>query len=352
MLNWRGAWRRILKTMRPSHALGVAPLPVLSLPGCSQHQSPYQHFSSRSWAQLGKGTPLPLSEEELAQLRGLGEPISLDEVAQIYLPLSRLLNLHVHAAQNLYHAANDFLTRRQHKVPYIIGLAGSVAVGKSTTGRVLRTLLARWPDHPKVALLATDGFLYPGKILEKRGLMQRKGFPASYDRKKLIRFLARLKAGAAQVSAPVYSHIAYDIVAGEKNIIRRPDILILEGLNVLQPPPELGEMSDNSPDAAPLAVSDFFDFSIYLDADAKVIRQWYLERFLTLRRTAFRAPESYFHRYAGLSRREALKIAEDFWQSINLPNLKQNILPTRARADLILRKRANHSIRDIWLRKL
>lgn len=308
--------------------------------------SPYRHFSAAEWGMLRKDTPLPLSETELEELKGFGERISLDEVSEIYLPLSRLLNLYVAEMQELYRVTSDFLGHAQDKVPYIIGVAGSVAVGKSTTARILRTLLARWPNHPKVDLVTTDGFLFPNRILEKRDLMGRKGFPESFDVRRLIQFLSDVKAGMRNVEAPVYSHFSYDIVPSETIVVDQPDILIVEGLNVLQPwKPAEGE------DPQPF-VSDFFDFSIYLDADIEAIRGWYIDRFLSLRKTSFRDPKAYFHRYAKLSDDEAVQTADAIWTSINLANLRKNILPTRQRAHLILRKGADHRIRDVALRKL
>src|SRR5690554_1249702 len=308
--------------------------------------SPFRHFTAEEWGRLRQDTPLPLSASELEELKGFGERISLDEVSEIFLPLSRLLNLYVGEMQELYRVTSDFLGRVQDKVPYIIGVAGSVAVGKSTTARIVRTLLARWPNHPKVDLITTDGFLYPNKVLEERGLMQRKGFPESFDIKTLIRFLSDVKAGVPHVEAPVYSHFTYDILPGETISVDQPDILIVEGLNVLQPwKPAEGD------EPQPF-VSDFFDFSIYLDADEEAIRRWYIERFLSLRRTSFKDPAAYFHRYSKLSEEEAIKTADAIWTSINLANLHRNVLPTRQRADLILRKGDDHRIRDVYLRKL
>lgn len=308
--------------------------------------SPYRHFVTEDWGVLREDTPLTLSEEDLKILRGWGERISLDEVSEVYLPLSRLLNLYVGATQELYRATGEFLRKRHDKVPYIIGVAGSVAVGKSTTARILRELLARWPNHPKVDLVTTDGFLYPNAVLEKRKLMGRKGFPESFDIKRLVRFLNSVKSGCARASAPVYSHFFYDIVPDEEVVVQQPDILIVEGLNVLQGP----RIIDGG--APELIVSDFFDFSVYIDADESVIRDWYIQRFLDLRKTSFQNPDAYFHRYAGLSDDEAVDVADGIWTSINLANLHQNILPTRQRADLILRKGKDHSISDIYLRKL
>jgi len=307
--------------------------------------SPFRHFTAADWGRLREDTPLPLSEAELEELKGFGERISLDEVSEIFLPLSRLLNLYIGEMQELYRVTSDFLGRAD-KVPYIVGVAGSVAVGKSTTARILRALLARWPNHPKVDLITTDGFLYPNKLLEERGLMQRKGFPESFDIKRLIRFLSDVKAGSPRVEAPVYSHFTYDVLQGETVTVDQPDILVVEGLNVLQP----WKPADG--DEPQPFVSDFFDFSIYLDADEEAIRRWYIERFLSLRRTSFKDPAAYFHRYSKLTEKEAIETADAIWTSINLANLHKNILPTRQRADLILRKGDDHRIRDVYLRKI
>ncbi|PKP77744.1 MAG: type I pantothenate kinase [Alphaproteobacteria bacterium HGW-Alphaproteobacteria-3] len=291
--------------------------------------SPFRHFTAADWGRLREDT----------------ERISLDEVSEIFLPLSRLLNLYVGEMQELYRVTSDFLGRAD-KVPYIVGVAGSVAVGKSTTARILRALLARWPNHPKVDLITTDGFLYPNRLLEERGLMQRKGFPESFDIKRLIRFLSDVKAGSRNVEAPLYSHFTYDILDGETVTVDQPDILVVEGLNVLQP----WKPADG--DEPQPFVSDFFDFSIYLDADEATIRRWYIERFLSLRRTSFKDPAAYFHRYSKLSEEEAVQTADAIWTSINLANLHKNILPTRQRADLILRKGDDHRIREVYLRKI
>ncbi len=307
--------------------------------------SPYRHFTAAEWSNLRKGTQLTLSEEELARLRGLGETVSLKEVEEIYLPLSRLLNLYVLASQGLYDATNRFLGREQ-KVPFIIGVAGSVAVGKSTSSRILQSLLQRWPSHNRVELITTDGFLYPNAALEKRDLMQRKGFPESYDVDALRQFLADVKSGEKNVKAPVYSHVFYDIVSDQYNQICQPDILIVEGLNVLQPAAILD--SDNEQ----AFVSDYFDFSIYIDAEADEIREWYIERFLSLKDTAFLEPGAYFRRYADLTRDEAIDTARDIWTRINYANLIENILPTRGRADLIIHKAKDHSVDEVYLRKI
>jgi type I pantothenate kinase len=314
--------------------------PVAEIP------TPYVDLDREAWSRLSAATPLPLTDEDVARLRGLGDPIDLSEVDAVYRPLSRLLNLYVAATGELHQASSVFLGETAARTPYVIGISGSVAVGKSTTARVLRELMARWPDTPRVQLVTTDGFLYPNAELERRGLMERKGFPESYDRRALLRFLAAVKAGRPEVRAPVYSHLTYDIVPDEQVVVRQPDVLIVEGLNVLQParPTAAGGSS--------LAVSDFFDFSIYVDARTSDIRQWYVDRFLSLRRTAFARPESYFHRYASLSDDEAVTMAESIWDSINAPNLEQNILPTRGRATLVLRKGPDHAVERVRLRKL
>jgi len=287
-----------------------------------------------------------LSEAELVSLRGINEQVSLREVEEIYVPLSRLLNLHVAAVQHLYNARREFMGEpAARKVPYVIGIAGSVAVGKSTFSRVLRAVLARWPDHPNVDLVTTDGFLFPNRILEQRGIMNRKGFPESYDQRRLVRFLADVKAGVPHVTAPVYSHLHYDIIADAAIEVREPDILILEGLNVLQSP-------DAHRDGARLFVSDFFDFSIFLDADAAKIEEWYIARFLRLRETVFQNKNSYFHRYAGISEQEAIAIAQRIWGEINLVNLVENIGPTRERAHLILEKGEQHAVQSVRLRRI
>lgn len=308
--------------------------------------SPYRVFNRGDWARLRADTPMTLLPHELEQLSGIIEELSVDEVEQIYLPMSRLLNLYVAAAQKLHAVSSTFLGRTDGKVPFIIGVAGSVAVGKSTTARVLKALLARWPDHPRVDLITTDGFLLANAELKDRGLMSRKGFPESFDNARLLNFLADVKSGKQLVETPVYSHFHYDILPGQKVVIERPDILIVEGLNVLQPArlPLDGE-------GIPF-VSDFFDFSIYIDAEPAVIQEWYLERFMRLRSTAFRDPGAYFHRYASMPHDVAMTRALELWCGINLKNLQENILPTRQRARLILRKTADHRVESVALRKL
>lgn len=304
--------------------------------------SRYVEFTRAQWARLRAATPLPLSEAQLRGLVGLNERMSLDEVEAIYLPLSRLLNLYVGATETLHQTIATFLGSTARRVPFVIGLAGSVAVGKSTTSRILQALLARWPGHPHVDLITTDGFLWPRRVLEARGLMDRKGFPESYDVRRLLRFLSDLKAGVPEVQAPVYSHLTYDIVEGEFHTVRQPDIVIVEGLNVLQ----------TGSGRAPMFVSDFFDFSIYVDANEADIEQWYVERFIALRETVFRNPSSYFHRYADLSPEEAADTARRIWRTINLVNLRENVRPTRDRAHLVLEKGRDHAVRRVRLRKL
>jgi type I pantothenate kinase len=308
--------------------------------------SRYINFSREQWKALRANTPLLLNEQELESLRGINEQVSLGEVQDIYVPLSRLLNLHVAAIQHLYEARREFMgSPEPQMVPYIIGIAGSVAVGKSTFSRVLRASLARWPDHPRVDLVTTDGFLFPNRVLEQRGLMTRKGFPESYNQRLLLQFLADIKAGAESVSAPVYSHLHYDIVPHAAQHVNRPEIVILEGLNVLQSP-------DGHRDSSRVFVSDFFDFSIYLDAEEQTIQRWYVERFLRLRETVFRDPSSYFHRYARLSEAEAVDTAIRIWREINLLNLHENIHPTRERAHLILEKGEDHQVQNVRLRRV
>lgn len=308
--------------------------------------SPYHHFTRSEWAALRADTPLTLTLEDLSKLRSLDDPISLEEVIAIYLPLSRLLSLYVAATQGLFKATQRFLGAEDGKMPYIIGVAGSVAAGKSTLSRVMRALLSRWPNTPKVELVTTDGFLYPNSVLQAEGLMDKKGFPESYDSASLLRFLSDVKAGTRNVAAPVYSHLTYDVIPGEFVKVDRPDILIVEGLNVLLPgrAPKDGR-------ATPF-VSDFFDFSIYLDATVADLEHWYVARFMRLRQTAFRDPRSYFRKYADLDDAAAEGVARDIWTRINLRNLNENILPTRARANLVLTKGTSHSIEEVELRKL
>lgn len=304
--------------------------------------SPYLSFPRESWAALRGAVPVALSEPELAELSGLTETVSLVEVTEVYLPLARLLDLHVAARRRLHRTAATFLGAPVASVPYVVGIAGSVAVGKSTTARVLRALLARVSTSAwRVELVSTDGFLHPNAELVARGLMRRKGFPESYDVRSLLRFLAEVKSGSPSARAPVYSHLAYDIVPGEWQVVTHPDVLIVEGLNVLQ-----------TGAGSPVFVSDFFDFSIYVDAEVEHLRAWYVERFLRLRDAVFRDPASYFHRYAALSEREAREVALGIWRDINEVNLLRNILPTRERADLILEKGADHAVRRVRLRRL
>jgi type I pantothenate kinase len=308
--------------------------------------SPYRIFPRAEWARLRADTPMTLTPAEVGRLRSVHDRLDMREVEEIYLPLSRLLTLYVATTQRLFRAQQNFLGTEDSKVPYIIGVAGSVAVGKSTTARVLKALFARWPNTPRVDLVTTDGFLYPNAVLEREGLMERKGFPESYDLPALLRFLNEVKAGRHPVSAPIYSHLVYDVKPNEWVTVDQPDILIVEGLNVLQTgrPPKDGK-------AIPY-VSDFFDFSIYLDADEDVLLRWYVDRFLALRGTAFSDPQSYFHRYSKLSDEEAVKTASSIWSRINLANLNENILPTRQRADLILTKGGSHLVEEVALRRL
>ena len=297
------------------------------------------------WAHLGTEIQMPLSEAELQALRGLGETTDLAEVQQIYLPISRLLNLYVNAASSLNHMTNDFLGTSQRKVPFIIGVAGSVAVGKSTTARLLQALLQRWPSTPKVQLVTTDGFLYPNEELKRRGIMHRKGFPESYNRRALLEFVSAIKSGQQQVFAPKYSHLYYDILPDERIEVTAPDVLILEGLNVLAP------AGSEGPETSDLTLSDFFDFSIYVDARTEDIQSWYVNRFLSLRSSAFTNPDSHFRRYAELTDDQAIEVATGIWKSVNEVNLVENVLPTRARAHLILEKGADHSVQRVFLRK-
>jgi type I pantothenate kinase len=304
--------------------------------------TPFVEILRSDWSQLGNSTKQPLTESEISQIRGLGDFLDLTEVSEVYLPLSRFLNLYVTKHSDIHKATSDFLGERAKPVPFIIGVAGSVAVGKSTVSRLLKELLSRWEGTPKVALVTTDGFLYPNKELEKRSLMDRKGFPESYDRLALIKFVSDVKSGKKEVSAPVYSHLTYDIIPGEQVVVDSPDVLIIEGLNVLQAP---------GPDQD-ITLSDFFDFKIFVDAETQNISKWFLNRFHALRESAFTNPESYFHRYAEMPLEKALARATEIWETINLPNLTENILPTRSRATLVLKKGDNHRVESVLLRKL
>jgi len=308
--------------------------------------SPYRTFSRAEWAALREDTPMTLTSDEVTRLRSLHDRLDLQEVEDIYLSLTRLLSMYVDATQQLFRAQERFLATRDVKMPFVIGVAGSVAVGKSTTARVLQALLARWPNVPKVDLITTDGFLYPNSILAQEGLMEKKGFPESYDLPALLRFLTDVKAGRRPARAPIYSHLIYDVVPNQWVEVDRPDILIVEGLNVLQ----TGSLPKDGR-AIPF-VSDFFDFSVYIDADDDVLKSWYVDRFLTLRGTAFRDPKSYFHRYSSLSDEEAMETAASIWERINLVNLHENIVPTRQRSDLILKKSETHAIEQVSLRRL
>ena len=308
----------------------------------SANPTPFVEILRSDWAELGNTTELPLTEAEIAQIRGLGDFLDIKEVTEVYLPLSRFLNIYVSEYSKLHKATSDFLGERSAKVPFVIGIAGSVAVGKSTVSRLLRELLARWEGTPKVALITTDGFLYPNAELEKRSLMHRKGFPESYDRLALLNFVADIKSGKQEVQAPVYSHLTYDIVPDTFETVSSPDVVIIEGLNVLQSP---------GPDQE-VTLSDYFDFKIYVDAETKNISKWFLNRFHELRESAFTNPASYFHRYAEMPLDKALEKATEIWQTINLPNLTENILPTRSRATLVLKKGDQHAVESVLLRKL
>lgn len=306
----------------------------------------FLEFDRQEWEELAESTPLPLSAEELEKIAGLGERIDLQEVESVYLPLSRLLNLYAMGTQRVWDAQREFLRSTEKKVPFVIAVSGSVAVGKSTTARLLQTLLSRWPETPRVDLVTTDGFLYPNAVLEERGLLDRKGFPESYDRRSLLQFVGEVKAGRHEVAAPLYSHLVYDVIPDQKQIVSNPDILIIEGLNVLQ-----HGVARNGK-VPPVFLSDFFDFSVYVDAAERVIKKWYIDRFMALRQTAFTDPNSFFKHFTRLTEDEAIQTASGIWESINGPNLTQNILPTRARARLILTKGENHTVERIRLRRI
>jgi type I pantothenate kinase len=304
--------------------------------------SPYREIARSEWARLAADMDQPLTEPEVVQLRGLGDRLDITEVREVYLPLSRLLSLYASATKNLGADTAAFLQEPDTTTPFVVGVAGSVAVGKSTIARLLRELMSRWPGTPRVELVTTDGFLFPNAELERRGLMDRKGFPESYDRRALVRFLTEVKSGATEVRAPFYSHMRYDIVPDASVVVRRPDVVIVEGLNVLQPPPSPNDV----------AVSDLFDFSVYVDADTDHIARWFTDRFLALKAGAFANPTSYFNVFAHLSDDEAVETAMRYWNDINMPNLVENVLPTRHRATLVLQKDARHSVDRVLLRKL
>lgn len=308
--------------------------------------APYHGFTKQQWSDLRADEPMTLTREDVSRLRTLSDPISLEEAEEIYLPLTRLLSFYVEAIQGLHNVSTRFLETPDQKVPFIIGVAGSVAVGKSTTARILQALLQRWPSSPQVDLVTTDGFLHPNAVLAERGIMERKGFPESYDRARFVQFLADIKSGKANVKVPVYSHLVYDVVAGSEITIDRPDILIVEGLNILQP----GELPRTGKPI--LFASDFIDFSIYIDADNDDLEDWFMERFFRLRETAFKDPTSFFRRFAEMSEAEAGQFGRMVWRTINLPNLLDNVLPTRGRADLILKKGKSHTIEDVQLRRV
>lgn len=304
--------------------------------------TPFLEVARDEWAALAPTTPLTINEADVLRLRSLGDPVDIAEVREVYVPLSRLLNLHIMNARELHRATSSFVGERSARTPFVIGVAGSVAVGKSTVARLLRELLRRWDDTPRVELVTTDGFLYPNAELKRRGIMHRKGFPESYDQRALLRFVTQVKSGMPEVRAPFYSHMVYDIVPDAEIVVHAPDVLIVEGLNVLQPP---------QPGRA-LSVSDMFDFSVYVDARTADIERWYIERFLKLQKGAFANPSSYFRRYADLSEADARATAHEIWSTINLPNLEENVLATRSRARLILRKAADHTVERVLLRKV
>lgn len=331
----------------PHTSFGAAPWAGSPpLENASGSHSPFVELDRDAWARLADTMNHPLTQEDIDRLRGLGEHLNLEEVAQVYLPLSRLLSIFVESSSQLRHRINDFFKGETRRTPFVIGVAGSVAVGKSTTARVLQEMLRRWPSTPRVELVTTDGFLFPNAELERRGIMHRKGFPEAYDRRALMRFVSEVKSGRPEVTAPKYSHLVYDIVPDEKVVVRRPDVLIVEGLNVLQP----ARVRDDG--TAGLALSDFFDFSIYVDAKRSHIKQWYVDRFMRLRDGAFANPASYFHRYSQLSDQQAQETATDIWSRINGPNLEENIISTRSRARLVMTKGEDHSVSRVLLRKV
>lgn len=330
----------------PPEVSGTAPWAGSPPIGNGSNYSPFVELGRKDWARLARSIEQPLNQDDVDRLRGIGEHLSLDEVAQVYLPLSRLLNIYVENAARLRAATNDFLGESTRRTPFIIGVSGSVAVGKSTTARVLQEMLRRWPSTPRVELVTTDGFLYPNAELNRRGIMDRKGFPEAYDRRRLLRFVSEVKSGRPEVSAPVYSHVHYDIIPGKLNTVRRPDVLILEGLNVLQP----ARVREDG--TAGLALSDFFDFSVYVDAKQRHIQQWYVDRFMRWRDGAFADPDAYFHQYSQLTDDEAVAKATDIWNRTNGPNLRKNIQPTRSRARLVMSKDMDHSVSRVLLRKV
>ena len=330
----------------PPEISGTAPWAASPPSQSTTTYSPFAELNRDAWARLADTIEQPLNQDDVDRLRGIGDHLSLDEVAKVYLPLSRLLNIYVENAARLRASANEFLGERTRRTPFVIGVGGSVAVGKSTTARVLQEMLRRWPSTPRVELVTTDGFLYPNAELQRRGIMERKGFPEAYDRRRLLRFVAGVKSGMPEVAAPVYSHLKYDIIPDEKQAVRRPDVLILEGLNVLQP----ARVHEDG--TTGLSLSDFFDFSIYVDAKSKHIEQWYVDRFMRLRHGAFANPESYFHQYSSLTDAEAVARATDIWERINGPNLRENIRPTRSRARLVMSKGEGHAVSRVLLRKV